>query len=161
MKEETYKSDSCENEMNVKIWTHINANIDRDMYHVSQDWTRKVNKKEDAGRSYSFLGLYQKFCEADLLELMGLCAIKNTSIFEEGAIDITSLFASFYGNTMFSILFTDLKILKGIHNKLESMEFSNESNEEGEEFENSNLRQLYKVLAFHEIDSTIENNTPV
>ena len=63
---------------------------------------KKANKAEDVCRRYSFLGLYQKFCEADLFELKDLLANKNK---QEREIEFISLFASFYRNSIFTILY--------------------------------------------------------
>ena len=52
---------------------------------------------------------------------------------EEPEVEINSLFASFYGHSIFTILYTDLKILKSIFEKLEEKEFTKDSNEDGDE----------------------------
>ena len=59
-------------------------------------------------RKYSFMGLYRKFNEADLFELMHLIKKKNSGVRE---VEMATLFASFYGNTIFTIFYNDLKIL--------------------------------------------------
>ena len=71
--------------------------------------------KRSLDRNYSFLGLYQKFCEADLFELKDLSENKD---FEERDIDIVSMFANFNGNSIFDILYKDLKVLKHIYAKI-------------------------------------------
>ena len=48
-----------------KVWTHINSNVSKEVYHVYQDYTSE-------SQSYSFLGLYRKYSEADLFVMMDL-----------------------------------------------------------------------------------------
>ena len=67
------------------------------------------------GQQYSFLGLYRKFCEADIYELIELTKKQK----QKHVFDINTFYASFYGNSIFSIFFNDLKVLKPIWNKLQ------------------------------------------
>ena len=84
------------------------------MYHVYEDWTdRYSNKKKKTDRHYSFLGLYRKFSIADVFELIDFDAIIDIDR-SDRQIDINTLFASFYGNSIFSIFYNDLKMLRWI-----------------------------------------------
>ena len=65
--------------------------------------------KKHFDRNYSFLGLYRKYSEADVHELVELAKKKEKS--EERKVDIQTLFASFFGNSIFTIFFTDQKVL--------------------------------------------------
>ena len=56
----------------MRVWTHINASVSPDLYHVEQDWIWLRHVREEPPRTYSFLGLYRKYCEADLYEIIRL-----------------------------------------------------------------------------------------
>ena len=61
----------------VKIWNHINANVSKDYYYVYQDWWYEKDRLSKPGeietkRVYSYLGLYRKYSEADMYELIHL-----------------------------------------------------------------------------------------
>ena len=94
----------------VKIWTHINASVSKEFYHVYQDW-EWLNTEQHNPRTYSFMGLYRKFSESDLFELMRL-----KQLIREGKaiqqIESDSLFATFQGNSIFSVFFRDVKIMR-------------------------------------------------
>ena len=55
------------------------------------------------------MGLYRKFNEADLFELIHLIKIKQSGVKE---VEMACLFASFYGNTIFTIFYNNLNMLK-------------------------------------------------
>ena len=81
------------------------------------DLKKMTNDDDDTtDRSYSFMGLYRKYNEADLFELMHLIKKKQSGVRE---VEMASLFASFYGNTIFTIFYNDLIILKRIADMLE------------------------------------------
>ena len=81
------------------------------------DLRKTISLDDDTtDRSYSFMGLYRKFNEADLFELMHLIKKKQSGVRE---VEMASLFASFYGNTIFTIFYNDLIILKRIADMLE------------------------------------------
>ena len=68
---------------------------------------------------------------------------------------MNTFYASFYGNSIFSIFFNDLKVLKSILKKLE--ENYNESEEPvqkdiGVDLKCPELRRIYKVLSVHELN---------
>ena len=88
------------------------------MYQEWMDFSISSVKKTK--RNYSFLGLYRKFSEADVHDLIDMS--KNYEN-EERDIDIIPLFSTFYGNSVFSIFYTDLDILKWIVSKLENIDF--------------------------------------
>ena len=86
------------------------------------------------------MGLYRKFNEADLFELMHLIKKKNSGVRE---VEMATLFASFYGNTIFTIFYNDLIILNRIVDMLEKQEFPNDRADDDAELENVNLKRLY------------------
>ena len=60
-------------ESHLKIWTQINADFSPDYYYVYQNWNWVQNKSDNTvPREFSFMGMYQKYCEADLYEVMRL-----------------------------------------------------------------------------------------
>ena len=66
---------------------------------------------------------------------------------------MNSFYASFYGNSIFSIFFNELKVLKSILKYLEKN--YNESEEPvqkdiGVDLKSPELRRIYKVLSVHE-----------
>ena len=68
----TYSSEEISGE-EVKIWSHISSNDLKEYYFVYQDWWWKnMSRPEHLGkkRNYSFLGLFRKYCEADIYELI-------------------------------------------------------------------------------------------
>ena len=71
----------------------------------------------------SFLGLYRKFSEADLHELIEFTDGDRKN---ESEIDMNTLFASFYGNSLLSIIYNDLPPMQLIADKLERTEFHKE-----------------------------------
>lgn len=108
------------------IWKHIDANRSTDYYYVWQEfWLRpKADPRKiylNGTRDFSFLGLYRKFSEADLFELMRLQELtrKKRNI---KTLDIDSLFCNFYGNNIFSIFYNDVKVLQEIVDWLNSTE---------------------------------------
>ena len=59
------------------IWKHIESNVSTELYYAYQNWIKenKSGKRipmEPSERSYSFLGLYQKYSYADLYEVADL-----------------------------------------------------------------------------------------
>ena len=132
------------------IWTHISALKSKDYYHVYQDWRWSRNRKTKP-RRYSFLGLYRKYSETDLNELMRL----KEMIFEQKAIrqvDDYSLFASFQGYTIFTIFFKEVKVLNRILSNLEIEDFPKQHDDDDNELENEFYRRLYFTLSKHELD---------
>ena len=102
-----------DNETRVK--TYINSNVTPELYHV---YNYNYNNKRT-----SFLGLYRKFSEADVHELMEYTEGKRKN---ESEIDMNTLFASFYGNSLLSIIYNDLPTMQLIADKLERTEFLRE-----------------------------------
>ena len=133
----------------VKIWTHINASVSKEFYHVYQDW-EWLNTEQLHPRTYSFMGLYRKFSESDLFELMRL-----KQLIREGKaiqqIESDSLFATFQGNSIFSVFFREVKIMRQILEWLESDEFPKELDEDENEIENQALRRVFCILSRHMI----------
>ena len=112
---------TTEASQNLKIWTHINSNVSQEMYHMYQEWTDiSLSSRKKTKRNYSFLGLYRKFSEADVHDLVDMS--KNDDIAERN-FDIFTLFANFYGNSVFSIFYTKEDKLKWIAWMLERMDF--------------------------------------
>ena len=86
--------------------TYLNANVSPEVYYLYQEWTHRFGKiKKHSDRNYSFLGLYRKYSEADVYELLEL-AKKREKV--ERKVDIVTLFASFFGNSIFTIFFTNI-----------------------------------------------------
>ena len=113
------KSESANN---LKIWTHINSNVTPDFYHIYQEWTDfSISSKKKTERNYSFLGLYRKFTEADIYNMINLTKKQDKEV--KRVMDLETLFASFYGNSIFSIFYTDLEVLRWGVQELEKMEF--------------------------------------
>ena len=56
----------------VQIWTVVNANKSSKIYYMYQDWWWDRITTDETLRTYSFTGLYRKFCEADIFECMRL-----------------------------------------------------------------------------------------
>ena len=104
----------------------------------------------DNYRRFSFLGLYRKFCEADIYELMRLKDIirEKKSVRQ---VEILSLFSDFHGNSVFSIFYKEHKVLNRIHQQLERGEFLREYDDDDNAVENSTLRRIYYALACHRI----------
>ena len=107
--------------------THINSNVTPELYHMYNDDT-------------SFLGLYRKFSEADLHELIKFTAGRRKN---ESEIDMNTLFASFYGNSLLSIIYNDLPTMQLIADKLEHTEFNKEGGAAGSILDHEDLRRLY------------------
>ena len=81
------------------IWKHINANRSPDYYYVWQEfWLRPMADPRkiclNDTRDFSFLGLYRKFSEADLFELIRLKELSGEKSKIE-TLDINSLFCDF------------------------------------------------------------------
>ena len=90
--------------------TYINSNVTPELYHVYNEYNKCT----------SFLGLYRKFSEADVHELMAYTEGERKN---ESEIDMNTLFASFYGNSLLSIIYNDLPTMQLITEKLERTEF--------------------------------------
>ena len=70
---------------------------------------------------------------------------------------MNNLFASFFGNSIIEILFSNHKMLELIANKLEEDDFPREEIEyrgHKKKIENLNLRRLHQILSVHEIGAT-------
>ena len=61
---------------------------------------------------------------ADVHELIDLVENKKKP---ERELDITSLFANFYGNSVFTIIYNDINLLRWIADELEKREFPSET----------------------------------
>ena len=61
---------------------------------------------------------------ADVHELIDLVENKKKP---ERELDITSLFANFYGNSVFTIIYNDINLLRWIADELEKREFPRET----------------------------------
>ena len=66
------------------IWKHIESNVSTELYHAYQNWIKedKSGKRlsmKPSERSYSFLGLYQKYSYADLYEVADLAKKELTA----------------------------------------------------------------------------------
>ena len=58
---------------NLQILSHINAQVSTEIYHVYQEWTDfSFSSKKKTERNYSYLGLYRKFSEADVHDLIDI-----------------------------------------------------------------------------------------
>ena len=141
------------------IWRHINSNVSTVMYYSYHTWKKENFSGERIAikspeRSYSFLGLYQRYSNADLFELADLAKKELKS---DSKIQIPTLFANFFGNTIFTIFYKNIAVLKIISDMFKSMELHKENDEQGQE--NENLKRLYKVLALHEIGDRRMSNT--
>ena len=66
---------------------------------------------DESDQRYSFHGLYQKFSFADLLELIDFLRGRKQ---EEHEIDMSNLIASFFGNSIIEIIFSNHKLLEMI-----------------------------------------------
>ena len=102
----------------IRNWTLIDANVSPEMYFVYQEWNdrfKEEEKKKKTDRNYSFLGLYRKFSIADVFDLMDLDEKRERA---ERDIEIVTYFASFYGNSIFTIFYNDLRMLKWIADQL-------------------------------------------
>ena len=76
-------------------------------------------------RRYSFMGLYRKFSECDFFELMHLIQ-KYKEGKEVREVEFSTLFALFYGNSIFQLFYKQVKVLKRIIEQLEMSEFRKE-----------------------------------
>ena len=65
-------------------------------------------------------------------------------------IEFTTLFALFYGNTIFQLFYKLVKVLKKIIKQLEMSEFKREHDDDDNHFENQTLRRLYFILSNHQ-----------
>ena len=96
----------------MNIWKHLRSSACNKYYHVEQEWFWQKVKNKDP-RRYSFLGLYRKYSEADLHELIRLQQVSrkhNLLLLVEQNI----LFASFKGESVFSIFANRSKVLTQI-----------------------------------------------
>lgn len=118
----------------LKIWTHIKAKTDKDFYYAHQDWNwfpeENVSEKTDNlnddksvevekdKRYFSFLGLYRKFTEIDIAEILRL---KNLLKMQKSIrqIDLQALFCQISGHSLLTIFFTHVKVLRRIVHQME------------------------------------------
>ena len=73
-------NESSKNDEVVTRWMHINANVSKNHYTVTQDWHwSKATKPREfyQNRTFSFMGLYRKYSEADIFEVMRLKKLKR------------------------------------------------------------------------------------
>lgn len=112
--------DEVEGDDNVCIWTRINAEASLEYFHVSQHWWWSKKAKPGAKpdkRQYSYLGLFRKFCEADIHELLRLKKQINNQLnikkFEEEI-----LYANFHSKSVFAIFYSDVQFLQAVINWL-------------------------------------------
>ena len=103
-------------EEEVKIWTHINANKSKDFYYVYQDWNwskATMPLEINTRRSFSFLGFYRKYSEADIFEMMRLKKlIRDQMAIKQ--IEPEMFFCDFFGTTSFSVFYKDVAVLQYI-----------------------------------------------
>ena len=127
------------------IWKHLRSSGCSKYYHVEQEWFwQKVKKAEP--RRYSFLGLYRKYSEADMHELIRLQQASRRQNAMR-LVEQDSLYASFNDESVFSIFANRVKVLTQIERWLDNEDFPKDFDEEYNELENSTLRRIYFVLA--------------
>ena len=95
------------------------------------------------------MGLYRKFSECDFFELMHLIQ-KYKEGKEVREVEFTTLFALFYGNSIFQLFYKQVKVLKRIIEQLEMSEFKKEQDDDDTQLENQTLRRLYFILSNHQ-----------
>ena len=61
-------------------------------------------------------------------------------------IDLTTVIATFGGNTIFSIYYEEIQVFEKIYSQLAELEFGDEVNKCGKMVENSYLRRLNHIL---------------
>ena len=94
------------------------------------------------------MGLYRKYSEADLYEIIRLFTLLR----EQKAIrnvENDCLNAAFHEESCFSIFFNQVKVLRTITEWLDSEDFLTYHDEEDNELENDRLRRIYFQLAKH------------
>ena len=94
-------------------WEHISSNTSKDYYHVYQDWHWSTETKPlefFSKRNYSFLGVYRKFCEADIFEVMRLKKLVREQMAIK-QIEEQILFCDFNSNSSLTVFFKDFPIL--------------------------------------------------
>lgn len=85
------------------LWNHINANVSKDKYTVTQNWWwSKTGQKNP--RTFSFLSLYRKYSELDLHDLSRI-KIELNEHNCVSHIPPQTMFCSFLGNSIFEIFF--------------------------------------------------------
>ena len=143
-------------EEQTKIWTHINANVCQNLIHVEQHWLWPKTNRCDP-RRYSFLGLYRKHSEAAIQELIRLknCLKQQKAVRH---VEQTALFASFQGETIFSICFKQVKVLDQIIQQLADDESEKEYDDDQNELEQIIYRRIFYQLARHTIENRLSTS---
>ena len=96
------------------------------------------------------MGLYRKFCEADLAEMIHLRnCVKNQIAIRQ--LEQDSLYANLKGMTIFTIFFKEVKVLHEVIAWLDKQELVKESDDDMNDLENRVTRKIYSQLARHEI----------
>lgn len=112
---------------------------------------QKMKEVQALTKTFTFSGLYRKFSEQDVMELIRLRSDINSGKSID-CVDSASLSCMFRDKTIFQIFFKDVRVLQAIINQLATHEnFSNQHDENGEEMENSQLLRLHYLMSQHEI----------
>ena len=114
-----YKDNATESSGNDEVvtrWMHINADVSKNHYTVIQNWQwSKSTKPRDfhQNRTFSFLGLYRKYCEADIFEVMRLKKLVREQMAIK-KIEEQVLFCDFFSNSSISVFYKDVAVLSYI-----------------------------------------------
>ena len=94
------------------------------------------------------MGLYSKYCEADIYELIRL---KQADLSTIRRIENECLFARYHGRTAFGILMEYVRVLKQILEQLKEARYPPQYDAEENEVEHVVLRRFYYLLACHTV----------
>lgn len=138
----------------VKIWTHVHSDMSPDTYFVSQNWWW-TNATIKPLNTFAYVGLYRKYSEADIHEILRLNKLNRMrKSFSDP--QSSSMLCSFRGKSIFEAFFKKKDVLKAILDWLNTEEFDEEQDDEGNDLENQIFRKIYYLLGASTIN---KNNT--
>ena len=145
-------------EEEVLIWTHINNSLSRTHYYKYQNWWWQKKGGQKNPREFSFLGVYRKYCQADIFDCIRIQKLVNDQK-QIRHIENETIFASFQGATIFSIFYSEPQVLEAIRDCLTSQDTPCEYDDSYGQIENRLTRKVYWQLALHERNSPMPKDS--
>ena len=107
---------------------------------------RQIRYLDGSKRDFITGMLFRSYSEVDIFELKTISqALHNRLKIPE--VDLESILGYFEGHSIFSIFQDEIEVYEHLQKQIEQSDFPIETNSIGEQFENSFLRRLHRVMS--------------
>ena len=104
------------------------------------------------------LGIYKKYCEADLMEVAHLNEMVEKGV-RSKRIDIKTLWAKYEDRILLDILYGNLRLMSVIRDQLEALELTDQEDIDGSAVQHPDLRRLCDILTRKTITEECEGES--